>query len=393
MRYLVNVSGIVGPTHYYGGLALGNVASEANQYEASYPRRAALQSLERMLLLDQLGVRQLIIPPLALQKPFFSASAMWMANAATVSSSCDTSDGRVHLTPANLLANSHRQLECRPMTHVLKQVFEEETFFHIHHSINDPDEGAANHIVLGEHGSGENIHLAVYGGRQSKSAISSVYDNHGVSLNRVVLARQHPKAIKQGVFHNDVIAVGTAGVLLCHENAYVDQERIISSLSSIYNCQFGDFLKVITVTHDQLSIELAVQSYLFNSQLLYSAGTYILIAPSTVQQCESSKRLVTEWVTDNQCSINEVHYITLDQSMNNGGGPACLRLKLLLTEEEWESISSRFYFDNQKYEFLQSYINSHYPEILQGNELQELRFIEEMNGCIRGLYEWFGLRH
>ena len=96
-------------------------------------------------------------------------------------------------------------------------------------------------------------------------------------------------------------------------------------------------------------------------------------------------------MSDSACLIDAVEYVDLGQSMNNGGGPACLRLKLLLSEQEWGAISDRFYFDRQKYDFLKGYINQYYPEVLVIDQLNNESFIAEMAQCVAGLYDWFGV--
>src|SRR4029077_2346121 len=82
----------------------------------------------------------------------YSASAMWAANAATVSPSADTADGRVHFTPANLPTQLHRSIEPPVTSAVLRQIFPEGEYF-AHHdplpaSEEFADEGAANHMRL-----------------------------------------------------------------------------------------------------------------------------------------------------------------------------------------------------------------------------------------------------
>src|SRR5215475_8689569 len=108
----INFDGLVGPTHHYAGLSSGNLASEGHAGEVSNPRAAALQGLEKMRFVAGLGVGQAILPPqprpdigllrrlgfegtdgavLArarrsapeLLSAASSASAMWVANAAT----------------------------------------------------------------------------------------------------------------------------------------------------------------------------------------------------------------------------------------------------------------------------------------------------------------------
>ena len=119
-----NFDGLVGPTHNYAGLAYGNLASALNAEKPSNPREAALQGLRKMKALHDLGVPQGVLPPH--ERPHLptlralgfggkdaevlgaahreapgllaaasSASAMWVANAATVSPSADAADGRV----------------------------------------------------------------------------------------------------------------------------------------------------------------------------------------------------------------------------------------------------------------------------------------------------------
>ncbi|HBQ53569.1 MAG TPA: succinylarginine dihydrolase, partial [Erythrobacter sp.] len=44
----INFDGIVGPSHNYAGLSLGNIASASHKGSASYPRAAALQGVAKM---------------------------------------------------------------------------------------------------------------------------------------------------------------------------------------------------------------------------------------------------------------------------------------------------------------------------------------------------------
>ena len=138
--YEVNFDGLVGLTHHYAGLSFGNVASTRNQQAVANPKLAARQGLLKMKQLADLGFVQAVLPPherpqvdllrqlgfsgtdaqvlarAAQQAPRLlcavsSASAMWTANAATVSPSSDTADGRVHFTVANLNNKFHRASE------------------------------------------------------------------------------------------------------------------------------------------------------------------------------------------------------------------------------------------------------------------------------------------
>ena len=118
----LNIDGLVGPTHNYGGLSYGNVASQNNCQVASNPREAARQGLAKMKALMDMGFAQAVLAPqerpdvqalracgfsgsdaqviekaareaMPLLVASCSASSMWTANAATVSPSADTADG------------------------------------------------------------------------------------------------------------------------------------------------------------------------------------------------------------------------------------------------------------------------------------------------------------
>jgi hypothetical protein len=135
-----NFDGLVGPTHNYAGLSEGNLASGLHAKRVSCPRAAALQGLAKMEAVAALGLPQGFLPPherpamWLLREAGFagsdeavlaaaardnqlllarccSASAMWTANAATVTPSKDSGDGRVHMTVANLRTMPHRAIE------------------------------------------------------------------------------------------------------------------------------------------------------------------------------------------------------------------------------------------------------------------------------------------
>ncbi|MGC1469072.1 MAG: N-succinylarginine dihydrolase, partial [Sphingorhabdus sp.] len=127
----INFDGVIGPSHNYAGLSPGNIASASNAGAVSQPRAAALQGLEKMRANLRLGLAQGFFMPLDrpnlwwldslgtdmvraeshIQAAAFSASAMWAANAATVSPAPDCRGGLCHLTPANLVTMPHRSHE------------------------------------------------------------------------------------------------------------------------------------------------------------------------------------------------------------------------------------------------------------------------------------------
>src|SRR3546814_10240244 len=59
----INFDGIVGPSHNYAGLSLGNLASTRNAGQVSRPRAAALEGLAKMQANLALGLAQGIFVP------------------------------------------------------------------------------------------------------------------------------------------------------------------------------------------------------------------------------------------------------------------------------------------------------------------------------------------
>ena len=311
MVFEVNFDGIPGPTHNYSGLARGNLAAERNAQLVANPREAALQGLAKMRMLASHGYGQAVLPPH--ERPFVpalralgfggtdaeaigaaarsaprllaacsSAASMWAANAATISASADTADGRVHFTPANLVSHFHRSIEADTTTRVLRAIFADASHFVVHDSLPAApqlgDEGAANHTRF-EQRDGRGVDFFVYGrvaftagasaptrypARQTREACEAVARRHGLAAARTVFAQQSPDTIDAGVFHNDVISVGAGTLLFCHARAYVDQARVIASLASAV----GEDFAAIVVDESDVALNEAVNSYLFNSQLL-----------------------------------------------------------------------------------------------------------------------------
>src|SRR5579864_4488008 len=165
----INFDGIIGPSHNYAGLSFGNVASMGHAGQVSQPRAAALQGIDKMRANLALGLVQGVFLPHprphrawlerlgttieeaepALAANAMSASAMWAANAATVSPETDTADGKCHLTPANLRTMPHRSHEWSSTLDQLQIAFRDR-HFEIHPPVPAAfgDEGAANHMRI-----------------------------------------------------------------------------------------------------------------------------------------------------------------------------------------------------------------------------------------------------
>lgn len=427
--YELNLDGIVGPTHNYSGLSYGNVASMSHQQAISNPREAALQGLEKMKVLAGWGLKQGVLPPQerphiatlrtlgfsgdpsdllahAMQKDpeilfnCCSASAMWAANAATITR--DSIDKHVHITPANLVFNFHRSLETETTARVLKTIFHNSLYF-THHpplpaSPQLADEGAANHtrfckrydgigielFVFGRHGFRENaLAPQKFPARQCYEASQAIARRHQLYPERVIYAQQNPRAIDAGVFHNDVIAVGNQNVFLYHEAAYIGSESLIDQIRQKVRDYCDTEMVFIKIPERRVSLKDAVSTYLFNSQIVTDQeGTMRMIAPMECRTTPAVLEVLNEIVANYENPIKDVFYTNLMQSMSNGGGPACLRIRVPLNENEFSSILPDILYTERLHTKLETWIKKHYRDRLSPNDLSDPKLLEESQAAL-----------
>ena len=314
---------------------------------------------------------------------------MWTANAATVSPSADTADARLHMTPANLAAHFHRSLEAPVTTRVLRAIFADAERFSIHDPLPAApqfgDEGAANHTRFGAAEAG--VEFFVYGrsafgatgvqpsryvARQALDAQQAIARLHQLDPARTVFAQQNPAVVDRGVFHNDVIAVGAGNVLFCHAQAYVDQPAVLDRLRA----SVPGFTPIVVDDAD-VSVDEAVATYLFNSQLLTRAdGRMLLVAPA---ECRENPRTAAylDRLLAQQGSVAEVLTFDLRQSMRNGGGPACLRLRVALTDAERAAVNPRVLVDDALGAALERWVARHYRDRLLPADLADPALLDE----------------
>ena len=386
----INFDGIVGPSHNYAGLSLGNIASASHKGNASYPRAAALQGIAKMRGNLERGLAQGFLLPLprpnfgllrdlavgddtnpALVAAAWSASSMWTANAATVSPALDTGDGRCHLTPANLVTMLHRGQEWRDTQAQLKIAFGDQRHFAVHDAVPSSfgDEGAANHMRFCDSHDAPGVEVFVYGrpggrfpARQHEQASRAVARLHGLEPRRCVFIEQNPAAIEAGAFHNDVVAVANEKVLFTHDQAFADQIDAYEAIRAV----FPD-LHVVEVPESQVTLEEAIRTYLFNAQLVtLPTGEMALVVPSECQESAS----VWSWCERMLASNGPIrHVIPVDvrQSMANGGGPACLRLRVVADPA---TVDARFLLDEAKAERIEAGIAQMWPETIQPDEIR-----------------------
>lgn len=437
----INFDGLVGPTHNYSGLSLGNVASTKNAFIIAHPRMAAIQGLTKMKLLLDLGIPQAVLPPHErpylpflrqigyegsdikilkevnkhnpnLFRSIYSASSMWAANAATVATSSDTRDHKVHITPANLISNVHRFLEADMNYTMFKKIFHDEAFFTVHRPLANQivfsDEGAANYNRLCEHYGDEGLSIFVYGkngfnqmqpskdnteveikirkeklprqypARQTLEASQAIARLHQLKANTLFL-RQNPDAIDAGVFHNDVISVANQNVFLFHELAFAERDGfpLDTKVTEEIMEHFKQKMHFIKINNSELDLETAVNTFLFNSQLVTLKNKQmVLIAPIECETNLHAQNVIHRIIAEDN-PITNVHYVDCRQSMQNGGGPACLRLRVVLTDAEKKACHQSVFLNDALYDKLLIWINKHYRESIQHEDLLDPELLKE----------------
>lgn len=426
MTMEMNFDGLVGPTHNYSGLSYGNTASMQHEQITSNPKKAALQGLAKMHTLMSLGIKQGVLPPQ--ERPFLpilhslgfmgsdseilekawridpkilmacsSAACMWTANAATVSPSADSNDERLHFTLANLITQFHRSFEASTTGLILFRIFNHPAYFAHHHPLpyhpDFSDEGAANHVRFCRAFDQPGIQLFVYGRslspqnqllpkkfptRQTDEASKALARLHRLSPSRIVFAQQNPDVIDAGVFHNDVISVGHQNIFLYHERAFVNTVEVIQQLQSQMETHCQIPLIAIEVKESEVTLEEAVKTYLFNSQIVtLSDQTMVLIAPEECKTSSSVSVFLKRLLENKDQPIRQVIYQEIRESMQNGGGPACLRLRVVLKKKEYDAMHPHIVLTEELYQKLVRWVEKHYRDQLLPKDLADPQLLKE----------------
>ena len=395
----INFDGIVGPNHNYAGLSLGNLASTRNAGQVSRPRAAALEGLAKMRSNLDLGLAQGVLMPhprpnrawlaelgatiddadAALAANAMSASAMWAANAATVSPAPDATDRRCHLTVANLRTMAHRCHEWPATLAQLKLAFADAANFTVHPPVPPAfgDEGAANHMRLTRAYGEPGVEIFVYGvsggafpARQHMQASKAIARRHRLDPARTLFAEQSEQAIAAGAFHNDVVAVANGPLLFAHENAFAERDRLVADCERLV-----PGFELVEVPQDEVSLADAIASYLFNAQLVSPpGGETTLIVPGEARETPSVWGWLERHLAGNG-PIRRVEVVDVRQSMANGGGPACLRLRVVADPA---AVDPRFLVDSARIDSIAEIIERHWPEAIANDELTEPALIRDI---------------
>jgi len=411
----INFDGIVGPSHNYAGLSPGNLAATSNAGMTSRPREAALEGVAKMRANLALGLAQgILLPhdrpddrwlaslatsyaeaPPHLKAQALSASPMWAANAATVSPAPDAGDGLCHLTVANLVTMPHRSHEWPETLAQLRLAFADPAFA-VHGPVPAPfgDEGAANHMRLAEHHGAPGVEIFVYGesggpfpARQRREASEAVARAHRLAPDRTIFAQQSVAAIAAGAFHNDVVAVANERVLFAHELAFEDKAGFYADIARI-----APWAEIVEVPADRVSLADAIGSYLFNAQLVTLPdsgpdGAMALIVPGEARD----NAAVWAWLQDMLAGngpIRRVEVVDVRQSMRNGGGPACLRLRVVADPA---TVDPRFLVDDARLDRIAAVIAAHWPEEIAIGQIGDPALIARIRAARDALLNELGI--
>lgn len=407
----INFDGIIGPSHNYAGLSPGNLAATKNAGQTAHPRAAALQGIAKMRANIALGLTQGILLPHPrpdhkwlqtlhtnyasaaphLRARALSASAMWAANAATVSPAPDTADGRCHLTVANLVTMPHRSHEWPATLAQLRLAFADPAFA-VHAPVPAPfgDEGAASHMRLAATHDAPGIEVFVYGvaggpfpARQQLDASEAIARGHHLTPDRTLFVQQSDAAIAAGAFHNDVVAVANERTLFAHEQAFADRAGFYARLRAAM-----PEVEIVEVPADRVSLADAIQSYLFNAQLVTArGGVQTLVVPGEARENPRVWTWLQEHLAGNG-PIRAVEVVDVRESMANGGGPACLRLRVVADPA---TVDPRFLVDGAALDDIARVIEQHWPAAIAFDAIGDPVLIAQIEAARRALLDHLGI--
>jgi succinylarginine dihydrolase len=403
----INFDGLVGPSHNYAGLSPGNLAASHNAGTVSHPRAAALEGISKMRANLALGLTQGIFLPhrrpgrawLAslgtdpgeaepwLRAASLSASPMWAANAATVSPAADTKDGRCHLTVANLMTMPHRSHEWPETLAQLRLAFAAPAFA-VHSPVPPPfgDEGAANHMRLAPAHDAPGVEIFVHGVsgggfpvRQHAEAGRAIARAHGLDPARTLHVAQSEAAIAAGAFHNDVVAVADGLTLFAHEQAFADPAAFYAELRR----RLPD-VTIVEVPASAVPLGDAITSYLFNAQLVtLPEGGQALILPAEARETASVWGWLQEMIAGNG-PIRRLELVDVRESMANGGGPACLRLRVACDST---TVDPRFLVDESKLDHIAALVERYWPQSIAPDQLADPALWEQIEAARAALLQ------
>lgn len=115
-----------------------------------------------------------------------------------------------------------------------------------------------------------------------------------------------------------------------------------------------------------------------------------IVAPTEARDSRACRRFLERVVAEDN-PVRSIHYIDVNASMDNGGGPACLRLRIPLTERERSAIRGRIFFDAALGAELEAWVERHYRDRLEARDLADPSLLDEVRMALDELTRLLGL--
>jgi succinylarginine dihydrolase len=206
--------------------------------------------------------------------------------------------------------------------------------------------------------------------RQHVEAFKAIARLHRLDPDRTTFVQQSEEAIAAGAFHNDVVAVANERVLFAHDLAFAEKQPLLDTCSA----RVPGF-EYVEVASADVPLEDAVRSYLFNAQLVTPPdGQMTLILPMEARETPSVWRWIERHLAGNG-PIRRVELVDVRQSMANGGGPACLRLRVVADPA---TVDERFLVDESKLNRIANLVRQTWPEQIAHDALQRPSLIADV---------------
>ena len=103
----------------------------------------------------------------------------------------------------------------------------------------------------------------------------------------------------------------------------------------------------------------------------------VLLAPQECQTSESVQSFFSKLLEDKNQPIRKIIYQDLQESMQNGGGPACLRLRIVLNKNELAEMHQPVLLTDSLYQKLVQWVEKHYRDHLTPDDLADPQLLQE----------------
>jgi succinylarginine dihydrolase len=260
--------------------------------------------------------------------------------------------------------------------------------FAVHEPVPAPfgDEGAANHMRLAASHDAPGIEVFVFGiaggpfpARQQLDASKAIARGHRLDPARTLFFQQSDAAIAAGAFHNDVVAVANERTLFAHEQAFADRDGFYARLREAM-----PDVEIVEVPADRVSLTDAIQSYLFNAQLVSTAGgVQTLTVPGETRDNPRVWAWLQDYVAGNG-PIRAIQTVDVRESMANGGGPACLRLRVVADPA---TVDPRFLVDAATLDGIAGVVEAHWPKAIAFDAIGNPALVAEIEAARHALLE------